>query len=131
MKLPRPLVMRLSPLVEAASGSPLVEPFLEVVAADESGIDVDSSHGRFRFDLAARQVRRGDEVVAAFDAIQSVDIGAFPGGRGERSWSVSLYLSPLRRITIGRTYDDGDASVIASGLAQAIGCKVIALTFRR
>lgn len=129
MKLPFPLAVKLSPLVEVTRGWPLVEPVLEIAEQNETRIVVESSHGRFVFDRQRRVVLAdGGRELASFAAVRSVDIGVFPGGRGERSWSLSLFLGFFNRIAIGRTYDDGDASVIAAKLARAIGCKVVALS---
>ena len=131
MKLPHRLALKISPLVEAARGEPLVEPFVEVEQFDDDQLVLDSSHGRFIFDRRQRVVIQDDMQLATFDTIQSVDIGAFPGGRGERSWSITLFRSLFDRITVGRTYDDGEASVLASKLAGIIGCRVVALMRQR
>ena len=127
MKIPHRLALKISPLVEAARGEPLVEPFVEVEQFDDDQLILDSSHGRFIFDRRQRVVIQDDMQLATFDTIQSVDIGAFPGGRGERSWSITLFRSLFDRITVGRTYDDGDASVVAAKLAGVIGCRVVSL----
>lgn len=131
MKLPPLLMTRLSPLVEAARGQPLVEPALALLSHDDALIRVQSELGLFSFDLGRRAVERDGVPLAAFADIASVDIDAFPGGRGDPSWGLSLYLSFLRRVPLGRTYDDGLASVLAARLARAIGCKVVALALRR
>ena len=131
MKIPHRLALKLSPLVEAARGEPLVEPYIEVEQFDDDQLVVDSSHGRFTFDRKARVVLQGEQQLATFDSIQSVDLSGFPGGRGERSWSLTLFCGFLDRITIGRTYDDGDASVVASKLAGVIGCRVVSLMGHR
>ncbi|MFO1270347.1 MAG: hypothetical protein U1F50_01460 [Rubrivivax sp.] len=131
MRLPQSLVVRLSPLVEAARGWPLVEPAIEITPPGQVPITLRSAHGEFVFDPEKRSVSRDGVEVAPFAAIQSIDVGAFPGGRGERSWSITLYLGFLRRVTLGRTYDDGDASVIAARLARATGAKVVATTLLR
>ena len=122
MKIPHRLALKLSPLVEAARGEPLVEPFVEI-----EQLVIESSHGRFVFDRRERVVSESGQQLATFDSIQSVDVAAFPGGRGERSWSITLFRSLFDRITIARTYDDGDASVVASKMAAVIGCRVVAL----
>lgn len=127
MKIPHRIALKLSPLVEAARGEPLVEPFVEIESLDDDRLVLASSHGQFVFDRQARAVLQGDQQLTTFEAIQSVDIAAFPGGRGERSWSITLFCGFLDRITVGRTYDDGDASVVAAKLAAVIGCKVISL----
>jgi hypothetical protein len=127
MKIPHRLALKLSPLVEAARGEPLVEPFVEIEAIDDDQLVLESSHGRFVFDRKARVVLQEGQQLATFDSIQSVDLAGFPGGRGERSWSITLFSGFLDRITVGRTYDDGDASVVAAKLADVIGCKVISL----
>jgi hypothetical protein len=130
MKIPHRLALKLSPLVEAARGEPLVEPFVEIDHFDDDQLVIESSHGRFVFDRKARVVLQGEQQLAAFDTIQSVDIAAFPGGRGERSWSITLFCGFFERITVGRTYDDGDASVVAAKLADVIGCRVVSLMGR-
>jgi hypothetical protein len=127
MKLPQHWLLRLSPLVEAARGEPLVEPFVEIVSENEAALELVSPHGRFVFDRAQRVVLRDGAVLAPFDTVRSVDISAFPGGRGERSWSITLYRGIVDRCTVARTYDDGEASVLAARLARVIGCKVISL----
>jgi hypothetical protein len=131
MKIPHRLALKLSPLIEAARGEPLVEPFIEIEQFDDDQLVVGSSHGRFIFDRRQRVVIQDDIQLATFDTIQSVDIAAFPGGRGERSWSITLFRSLFDRITVGRTYDDGDASVVAAKLAGIMGCRVVSLMGHR
>lgn len=128
MKIPHRLALKLSPLVEAARGEPLIEPFVEIEQFDDNQLVVDSSHGRFVFDRLQRVVEAGGQQLATFDSIQTVDIAAFPGGRGERSWSITLFRSVFDRITVARTYDDGDASVVASKIAGVLGCRVVSMT---
>lgn len=131
MKLPAPLLVKLSPLVEALRGEPLLEPALRVTGQSEHTLQIESELGQVLVDLNLRTVRLDADRSVDFADIQSVDIGHFPGGRGEPSWSIALYLGPLRSIPLGRTYDDGDASVIAAKLARRIGCKVVAVSVRR
>jgi len=131
MKLPARLLAKLSPLVEAVRGQPLAEPSLQITEQSVDRVRVESELGAAVFDLNLRIVQLEPGRQIGFAEIQSVDIGRFPGGRGEPSWSVSLYLGPLRSIPVGRTYDDGDASVIAAKLARRIGCKVIAVAMQR
>ncbi len=131
VKLPPALKVRLSPLVEAARGWPLVEPAIEISPPGEAPIVLRSAHGEFEFDVERRVVRKDGAELLAFDQIQSIDVGAFPGGRGEPSWSVTLYMGFLKRVTLGRTYDDGDASIIAARLSRATGAKVIATALLR
>ncbi|MFO1328955.1 MAG: hypothetical protein U1F56_16470 [Rubrivivax sp.] len=131
MKLPAPLLTRLSPLVEAARGEPLLEPAFSLGSAGDGSLRVRSELGEYLFDRERRVVEHEGRVVAAFDDIASVDIDAFPGGRGQASWGLTLYLSFLNRVALGRTYDDGAASVAGARLARLIGCKVVALALRR
>ncbi len=131
MKLPHRLALKLSPLVEAARGEPLVEPFVEIGQFDDNVLVIESSHGSFVFDRLLRVVKEGEQQLATFDTIQSVDIAAFPGGRGERSWSITLFRSLFDRITVARTYDDGDASVVAAKIASVIGCRIVSLMGHR
>ena len=127
MKLPYQLLVKLSPLVELARGEPLIEPFVDLVENTEERLLLRSSYGEFLFDKIAQNVLKGITVVSTFKEIQSIDIAAFPGGMGEKSWSIVLFRSLLDRITVARTYDDGEASVIAAKLSRVLGCKVIAI----
>lgn len=131
MKLPQLLRVKLSPLVEMARGEPLVEPFLDLVSHSEESLVLQSSHGEFCFDRLQQRVRKDGVDLCAFSDIESVDIAAFPGGRGERSWSIVLFCGFVNRITLARTYDDGQASVLAAKVAQVLGCKVLSLTARK
>lgn len=127
MKLPHRLLVKLSPLVEAARGEPLIEPFLEVAERSEQRLLLRSSYGNFNFDRVQRLVLQDEVEIARFDSIESIDIAMFPGGRGARSWSITLYRGFVDRITVARTYDDGQASVVAAQLARLVGCKVVSL----
>jgi hypothetical protein len=131
MKLPYRLLVKLSPLLELARGEPLIEPFFELVENSEERLLLRSSYGEFLFDKVAQNVLRGMTEISTFQEIHSIDIAAFPGGMGERSWSIVLFRSFLDRITVARTYDDGEASVLAAKLSRVLGCKVIAINARR
>ena len=131
MKLPYRLLVKLSPLLELARGEPLIEPFFELVENSEERLLLRSSYGEFLFDKVAQNVLRGMTEISTFQEIRSIDIAAFPGGMGERSWSIVLFRSFLDRITVARTYDDGEASVLAAKLSRVLGCKVIAINARR
>jgi len=130
MKLPQALLVKLSPLVEAARGEPLVEPFVQLTELGEGRLQVDSTYGCFIFDRGLRQVHKDGAEISRFDAIESIDLAGFPGGRGAPSWSITLYRGFLDRITIGRTYDDGQASVVGARLARLMDCKVVSLAGR-
>lgn len=131
MKLPHRLAVRLSPLVEAARGEPLVEPFATLTERSGRCLVLSSSYGEFTFDRERGMLLQDGQEAAAFDSVQSVDLAAFPGGLGTKSWSITLYRSFLDRITVARTYDDGEASVIAARLARVLGCKVVSLVGSR
>lgn len=131
LKLSQEWKLRLSPLAEVTLGRPLVEPFVEIVEAGESLLCIRSSHGEFVFDRVQRQVLRDGTPVATFDSVQSVDISSLPGREDARSWALSLYITFFQRVTIGRTVDDGEASVIAAKVAGVLGCKVLAMGLRR
>jgi hypothetical protein len=130
MKLPQALLVKLSPLVEAVRGEPLVAPFLRIHVHGGQGLELTSSYGHFWFDSERRLVFRDDQQVSTFEAIASIDLAGFPGGRGAPSWSVSLYRSPVDRITVARSYDDGEASVLGARLARLMDCKVVSLVGR-
>jgi hypothetical protein len=131
MKLPQALLNRLSPLVEAVRGEPLVEPFIHIGEHNGRRLRLTSSYGSFTFDREQRLVLKDDRELMTFDAIESIDLAGFPAGRGAPSWSVALYGGFTRRITVGRTYDDGEASVLGAKLARLIGCKVVSLVGHR
>ena len=131
MKLPRQVLLKLSPLVELARGEPLVEPFVEITENSEARLQLRSSYGVFTFDKVRARVQRDAADVCGFDDVESVDIGAFPGGRGAPSWSVTLYRGFVDRVTIARTYDDGEASVVAAKVARVLNRKVVSLALGR
>jgi hypothetical protein len=58
MKLPQALLVKLSPLVEAARGEPLIEPFVQIVELGEGRLQVDSAYGSFTFDRGLRLVHK-------------------------------------------------------------------------
>ena len=127
MKIPRHILVKLSPLAELARGEPLIEPFATVAENNAASMRISSSYGEFVFDKATKRIARDGIEISSFDAIESVDINNFPGGRGEKSWSIVLYRGFLDRITVARTYDDGDATVLAAKIARLLDCKVVSL----
>lgn len=120
----------LSPYTEALIGIALVEPRLEITSADEHHLTLSSAYGEFVFDRRGKVVRRDGTEVAAFGSVQSVDISV-SRERGEDRFSVALYIGFFQRIGIGATHDDADASVVAKRVADTLGCKVVALAYRR
>ena len=50
MKIPQLLLLKLSPLVDAARGEPLVEPFVELQEEAERRLRMRLSHGGFMVD---------------------------------------------------------------------------------
>jgi hypothetical protein len=131
MKIPLKVLVKLSPLVELARGEPLIEPFVELAENSEERLTLRSSYGEFLFDKGTGKILKDGTELSSFREVASVDIGAFPGGLGEKSWSIVLFRSLIDRITVARTYDDGEASVLAAKLARVLGCKVIALSAKR
>ena len=89
--------------VESARGEPLVEPFATLTERSGRCLVLSSSYGEFTFDRERGLLLQDGQEAAAFDSVQSVDLAAFPGGLGTKSWSITLYRGFVDRIDVAPT----------------------------
>ncbi|WP_372527562.1 hypothetical protein [Piscinibacter sp.] len=101
---------------------------IEIVEQNENCLVLRANNRRIVADKLARTIKAGNRVVASFDSIRSIDIKYFCTGDGPEWWTVSLCLGRHRRVPIGKTSDDAQASIAAARLSTITGKKVVALT---
>jgi len=77
-------------------------------------------------DRKAKTVRSGGRLLASFNAITSIEIKHSHNNEGPEVWVVSLRLIRDRRVVIGESADDTDASLVAAKLSTITGKKVLA-----
>ncbi|WP_157359985.1 hypothetical protein [Caldimonas brevitalea] len=73
-----------------------------------------------------RTIKSGDRVLALFDQIQSIEVAREADDEGQETWRVSLYISWLSRVQIGRTTDATEVSIVGARLSTITGKKVVA-----
>ena len=71
-------------------------------------------------------VKSEERVLARFDAIRWIEVARERNDDAPETWKVSLYISWLSRVQIGRTNDALEASVAGARLSTITGKKVIA-----
>ncbi len=110
-----------------------LETVLSVLRQDESiKIEADSSsvfsvrHMGYLtvFDAVSKKVRRPGKTNIPFSAIGKVRIRKISDGEGGVYWAVLIRLTHDRKIQIGRSSEDMEASIVAAKIAGITGAKV-------
>lgn len=78
-------------------------------------------------DKISRLVSAAGRTVASFEAIQSIEVQHCRNGKRLEWWVVSLRLLSERRLRIGRTSDEVQASIAAAHLGTILGKDVRAV----
>jgi hypothetical protein len=99
---------------------------IEMTEQGDKRLVITSSGRQLVADNARRAFTSSGNVVARFDAIQSIDVKRTESENGPTVWTVSLYLSWFSRVHVGRTTDDAEASIVAARLSTITGKKVLA-----
>lgn len=77
-------------------------------------------------DKASQTLSSPGQVLARFDAIESIDVEHFRSGTKGEWWSISLQLTD-RKIEIGKTIDGTQASILAAHISTITGKQVRSL----
>ena len=78
-------------------------------------------------DRPSRMISAYGRPIARFEAIDTIDIQHFTNGKRFEWWVVSLHLLGQRKIRVGSTVDDVQASLAAAALSTVTGKRVRAL----
>jgi hypothetical protein len=101
---------------------------IEIVDQDDIRLVLNSMGREIVVNGRYRTVKSGEKVLARFDAIQSIEVARQTSDDGTDTWKVSLYISWLSRVHIGRTSDAAEASIVGARLSTITGKKIIALS---
>ena len=101
---------------------------LEVREEDQDRLVLLANRRLIVADRKAKTVRSGGRLLASFNAITSIEIKRSHDNEGPEVWVVSLRLIRDRRVVIGESADDTDASLVAAKLSTITGKKVLAFT---
>ena len=112
-------------LFKRFSGFGRQEPSL--VLQEESALTLVLRHGHrtTTLDRLSRTVMQNDRLAARFGVIQHVRVERLPADDGPASWLVALDLSGSRRLEIGRSSDDAEASSVAARIAAFTGTSLV------
>jgi hypothetical protein len=112
-------------LLKRFSGFGRQEPSL--VLQEESALTLVLRHGHrtTAFDRLSRTVMQNARLAARFGVIQHVRVERLPAGEGPAAWVVALDLSGSRRLEIGRSSDDAEASSVAARIAAFTGTSLV------
>ena len=102
---------------------------LEIVRQDENLLVLKNNSRQFAINKRFRTVKSGTQVLAQFDAIETIDIThRRASDDSPEHWSVSLNLKGwFASITIGDARNDLDASIVAAKISTFTGKKVRSL----
>jgi hypothetical protein len=82
-------------------------------------------HRSTTFDRLSRTVVQNARLAARFGVIQHVRIERLPANDGAPAWLVELDLSGSRRLEVGRSSDEAEASRAAARVAAFTGVPVV------
>jgi hypothetical protein len=100
---------------------------IDVIDVQPNRLVLNSNNRRVIADRRTRNIMAADRVIASFDAVESIEIRHFENGDGPAYWTVSLATTARKRVPIGKTFDDAQASVAAARLATITSKKVVAV----
>lgn len=93
---------------------------MEILEDRPDRLALKTAWGHFVFDGRRPVVSRNGKTLLRFEQIRSVDVIADKDTGEFREWKIDLYVSFLRRIRIGTTRDDAQASIV--------GARIISIT---
>jgi hypothetical protein len=124
MRRPQPFLLRLANTLTRFSdqGVPL-----EILELSASRLQVGSGAGAVIFDAKFKHVVKRAKKVLDFAHIDHIEVSRHCDDDDGDYWKVSLYVNFWRRLTVGRTTDDTDASIAAARIAALTGKPVRSL----
>jgi len=98
-----------------------------LVLQEESALTLVLRHGHrmTTFDRLSRTVVQNARLAARFGVIQHVRVERLPADEGAPAWLVALDLSGSRRLEVGRSNNEGEASSVAARIATFTGTPVV------
>jgi hypothetical protein len=113
-------------LADQLANSAFRRSFLEIVEEGPNRLVLESNRGIMIVDARRKVISRSGKDLARFDQVRFIDVTR-EQERGEcLEWRVDIYLGPLRKIRVGETRDDAQASIVGARLTSLIGAKVLA-----
>jgi hypothetical protein len=119
------LLDRLSAWFSRIDGSLLGMFELEIIDDRPDRLELRTGRGHFVFDGRRRLVSRDGRTVLRFDQLESVDLIADKDSGGLMEWKIDLYVSFFRRIRVGSSLDDAQASIVGARIITITGAKGI------
>ncbi len=99
---------------------------IEIVAQDEVRLVLRSLGRELVANKRFGTVKTEERILARFDAIQWIEVARERNDDAPETWKVSLCVSWLSRVQIGRTNDALEASLVGARLSTITGKKVVA-----
>jgi hypothetical protein len=100
---------------------------IDVIDVQPNRLVLNANNRRIVADRRTRNFMAADRVIASFDTVESIEIRYVENGDGPEYWTVSLATTAHKRVAIGKTFDDAQASVAAARLATIASKKVVAV----
>jgi hypothetical protein len=111
-----------------AKARSVLAPFssLEIVRQDDDQLVLKNNSRQFIVNKRLHNVTSGTQVIALFDAIESIDIARHrTSDKAPEYWSVSLTVKgQALPVIIGHSLDDADASIVAARISALTGKNV-------
>ncbi|WP_144290013.1 hypothetical protein [Ideonella sp. A 288] len=98
---------------------------LEIVEDRHDRFELKTRRGHFVFDGRRRVVSRNGRTLLRFEQVKSIDVIADKDTGGFSEWKIDLYVNFLRRIRVGTTLDDAQASMVGARIITITGAKGI------
>ena len=100
--------------------------FIDIVEERPIRLVLDTNRGNFVFDKRRDVVSRNGKAIAKMANIKFVDIVRDKEAAHPLHWEITLYMSFFKRIRVGQTRDDAQASIVGARITEITGARQLA-----
>ena len=100
--------------------------FIDIVEEGPNRLVLDTNRGNFVFDKRRGVVSRNGKAIAKMANIKFVDIVRDKEAAHPLHWEITLYMSFFKRIRVGQTRDDAQASIVGARITEITGARPLA-----
>lgn len=108
-------------LIVAAHRMGFLSHSIKVVRDESNYLELRTGWRTIVADKLNRTITVGRSVTVSFYSVHAIEIKTFDRHEGEPFWTVSLCLPQHKRLVLGKTGDDAEASIAAARLGTIIG----------
>ena len=108
-------------LLVAAHNAGLLSSSIKVVRDEANVLELRAGWRTIAADKLTRTITIGKRSTVSFFSVRAIEIKIYDGHDGPPFWTVSLCLPDYKRLVLGKTSDDAEASIAAARLGTIVG----------